>query len=32
MDNFGYGFPNFYNLYDDPQEAYPWTPDKDSVM
>ncbi|UCD62154.1 MAG: sulfatase-like hydrolase/transferase, partial [Flavobacteriaceae bacterium] len=27
-----YGFPHFYNLYDDPQEAYPWTPDKGGVF
>ena len=27
-----YGFPHFYNLYDDPQEAYPWTPGKGGVM
>jgi len=22
-----YGFPRFYNLYNDPKEEYPWTPD-----
>lgn len=27
-----YGFPHFYNLYDDPKEAYPWTPDKAGVF
>ena len=27
-----YGFPHFYNLYDDPKEAYPWTPDKGGVL
>jgi arylsulfatase len=27
-----YGFPHFYNLYDDPKEEYPWTPDKAGVF
>ena len=27
-----YGFPHFYNLYDDPKEEYPWTPDKGGVF
>jgi len=27
-----YGFPRFYNLYDDPKEAYPWTPEKGGAL
>jgi len=23
-----YGFPRFYNLYDDPHEDYPWIPER----
>ena len=27
-----YGFPRFYNLYSDPKEEYPWTPEKAGVF